>query len=193
MLFEAGLPKRFWEEAVNTAAYLINRCTSVALNCNTLVAPKLDNLKVFGCVVYMHQREYKLDPRAKKCMFVRYPEGVKEAKDSAEVAKERAKIEMKLLGRCSNEREDKDDASDDGHLEEIEELSGESHDKSLDSYQLARDRHKRETRAPKRFGYSDLVAFALVAAEELEDLEPRLYREAVMSKDKELWKCAMEE
>lgn len=116
-----------------------------------------------------------------------------EAKDSAEVAKERVEIEMRLLRRCSNEQDDKDEASDEGHLEEIEELSGEIHDKSLDSYQLARDRHRRETRAPQRYGYSDLITFALVAAEEFEDLEPRLYREAVMSKDKELWKCAMEE
>ncbi|XP_047324396.1 phospholipase A1-II 1-like [Impatiens glandulifera] len=28
--------------------------------------PKLDNLKVFGCVVYMHQQDEKLDPRVKK-------------------------------------------------------------------------------------------------------------------------------
>ncbi|OAE29571.1 hypothetical protein AXG93_702s1250 [Marchantia polymorpha subsp. ruderalis] len=152
----------------------------MALNCKTPEevwkshTSKLDNLKVFVCVAYMHQREYKLDPRAKKCMFVGYPEGVKGWK-------------------LCDEREDKDEASDEGHLEEIEELSGESQDNDLDSYQLARYQHRREIRAPKRYGYSDLVAFALIATEELEDLEPMSYREAVMSKDKKLWKCAMEE
>ena len=68
-----------------------------------------------------------------------------EVKDSAEVAKEIAEIEVELLGRCNNEREDKDEASDGGHLEEIEEEGGEGPDESLDSYQLARDRSRRET------------------------------------------------
>ncbi|OAE27125.1 hypothetical protein AXG93_3984s1000 [Marchantia polymorpha subsp. ruderalis] len=232
MLFEAGLPKRYWREAISTATYLINRCPSVALNCKTPEEvwngspTKFNNLMVFGCVAYMHQREDKLDPRAKKCMFVGYPTGVKgwklwykedealkyvirrdfffreseyymavttqEAKDRAEVAKERFKIEVELLGRCSDEREHKDEV-DENHLEEIEELSDESQNKCLNSYQLARNRHRRETRAPKRYGNSNLVAFALVAAEELEDLEPRSNREAMMSKDKELWKCEMKE
>jgi len=26
MLFEKGMPKEFWPEAVNTAVYLLNRC-----------------------------------------------------------------------------------------------------------------------------------------------------------------------
>ncbi|KAL5540237.1 hypothetical protein UlMin_044477 [Ulmus minor] len=39
--------------------------------------PKFDNLRVFGCVAYAHQKQGKLDARAKKCMFVGYPEGVK--------------------------------------------------------------------------------------------------------------------
>ena len=32
MLRSAKLPKSFWEEAVHTTAYLINRCPSAALN-----------------------------------------------------------------------------------------------------------------------------------------------------------------
>ncbi|OAE25191.1 hypothetical protein AXG93_925s1020 [Marchantia polymorpha subsp. ruderalis] len=145
MLFEAGLPKRFWEEAVNTTAYLINRCPSMALNCKTSKevwngsSPKLDNLKVFGCVAYMHQREDKLDPRAKKCLFVGYAEGVKG---------------WKLWY--------KEDEASNVSLAEMLSLE-------------------------------NPIAFALVAAEELEDLEPRSYWEAMMSKDKKLWKCAMEE
>ena len=39
--------------------------------------PKFDNLQVFGCVAYAHQKQGKLDARAKKCMFIGYPEGVK--------------------------------------------------------------------------------------------------------------------
>ena len=35
MLFNAGLPKTFWEEAVMTAAYLVNRCPSSAIEFKT--------------------------------------------------------------------------------------------------------------------------------------------------------------
>ena len=83
MLLEGGVPKRFWGEAVNTAAYLVNRCHSSALDFKTPEEmwtghpPKFDNLRVFGCVAYAHQKQGKLDPRAKKCMFIGYPEGVK--------------------------------------------------------------------------------------------------------------------
>ncbi|KAL5541326.1 hypothetical protein UlMin_044586 [Ulmus minor] len=58
MLLEGGVPKRFWGEAVNTAAYLVNRCPSSALDFKTPEEvwtghpPKFDNLRVFGCVAY---------------------------------------------------------------------------------------------------------------------------------------------
>ena len=39
--------------------------------------PSFDNLRVFGCVAYAHQKQGKLDARAKKCMFIGYPDGVK--------------------------------------------------------------------------------------------------------------------
>lgn len=38
---------------------------------------RYDNLKVFGCVAYAHTKTDKLEPRALKCTFVGYPEGVK--------------------------------------------------------------------------------------------------------------------
>ena len=36
-----------------------------------------ENLRIFGCVAYAHVKQGKLEPRAKKCIFLRYPEGVK--------------------------------------------------------------------------------------------------------------------
>ncbi|KAL5544596.1 hypothetical protein UlMin_008380 [Ulmus minor] len=59
------------------------RCPSSALDFKTPEEmwtshpPKFDNLRVFGCVTYAHQKQGKLDARAKKCMFIGYPEGVK--------------------------------------------------------------------------------------------------------------------
>lgn len=39
--------------------------------------PKLDHLRVFGRVAYSYVKQGKLDPRSMKCMFTRYPSGVK--------------------------------------------------------------------------------------------------------------------
>jgi len=39
--------------------------------------PNLDHLRVFGCLAYAHIKQGKLEPRAKKCLFIRYPYGVK--------------------------------------------------------------------------------------------------------------------
>lgn len=83
LMSNACLPKSFWREALMTATYLINRSPSSAIHFKTSVKkwfkhpPNLSNLKVFGCIVYAHVREEKLDKRAKKCLSLGYPFGVK--------------------------------------------------------------------------------------------------------------------
>ena len=83
MLSESGLEKRFWAEAASTSVYLINRSPSSAIDNKipeelwTSAVPNLSGLRRFGCVVYVHSQEGKLDPRAKKGIFVGYPGGVK--------------------------------------------------------------------------------------------------------------------
>jgi hypothetical protein len=83
MLLSSGLPKLFWGEATKTASYLINRSPASAIHFKT---PEevwngrpvdLSNLRVFGCAAFAHQYEGKLDPRALKCVFLGYGEGVK--------------------------------------------------------------------------------------------------------------------
>lgn len=83
LLSSSGLPKQFWAEAVSTAAYLVNRSLSSAIDLKTPMEvwsgrkQKYDDLKVFGCLAYAHVAQGKLEPRAIKCIFVGYPEGVK--------------------------------------------------------------------------------------------------------------------
>jgi ATP-binding cassette subfamily B (MDR/TAP) protein 1 len=83
MLLGAGLPKSFWGEAVNTAAYLINRCPSTGINLKTPMEvwsgrpSDYSNLKIFGCLAFAHIKQDKLDARAVKCVFIGYPDGVK--------------------------------------------------------------------------------------------------------------------
>lgn len=84
-LIEAHMPLCYWGEALLSAAYLINRITSRALNfktpfqalTETCVAPTVPNLPpcVFGCVDYVHLPKHQLNklmPQALKCVFVGY-------------------------------------------------------------------------------------------------------------------------
>lgn len=66
-----------------TTCHLMNRCPSTTINLKTSMklwsghAADYNNLKIFGCLVYAHTRQNKLDPRAKRCVFIAYPEGIK--------------------------------------------------------------------------------------------------------------------
>ena len=84
MLSNAGLGKQFWAEAVTYASHLINRLPSSALKGKTPLevwsgkpANDYDYLRVFGSIAYYHVKESKLDPRAKKALFMGVTPGVK--------------------------------------------------------------------------------------------------------------------
>jgi len=80
MLKDAGLPKKFWAEAMNTACYTGNRLPTNALNGDspyhrwTNQIPKYSRLRVFGCPVFVHVHadRKKLDDNAMKCIFLGY-------------------------------------------------------------------------------------------------------------------------
>ncbi|KAK4385413.1 Retrovirus-related Pol polyprotein from transposon TNT 1-94 [Sesamum angolense] len=82
LLISSGLSKTFWG-ALSTAVYLINRSPSVPLlgqipECMwTGKDVDISSLRIFGCSAFVLQNGDKLDPRAKKCIFIGYPEGVK--------------------------------------------------------------------------------------------------------------------
>ncbi|GJV17432.1 retrotransposon protein, putative, ty1-copia subclass [Tanacetum coccineum] len=83
LLIQSGLPKTFWAEATCTAAYLINRSPSRAIEKKTPMEmwsghpSDYGMLRIFGCVAYPHDKQGKLEPRAVKCVLLGYPEGVK--------------------------------------------------------------------------------------------------------------------
>ncbi|KAL0310870.1 UNVERIFIED_CONTAM: Retrovirus-related Pol polyprotein from transposon TNT 1-94 [Sesamum angustifolium] len=83
LLISSGLSKTFWGEALSTAVYLINRSPSVPLlgkipECMwTGKDVDISSLRIFGCSAFVLQNGDKLDPRAKKCIFIGYPDGVK--------------------------------------------------------------------------------------------------------------------
>ena len=80
------VPKYLWGDAILTACYLINRMPTCVLQYITPLAclKKIFSdcritsnlpLKVFGCIVFVHIPTHlrsKFDPRAEKCVFLRY-------------------------------------------------------------------------------------------------------------------------
>eukprot|EP00795_Rhopilema_esculentum_P001877 gene1877-biopygen10409 len=86
MLHHASLPTSFWAEAVSTAVFLRNRSPKVTVNKKTPfefwynAKPNVSNLKVFGCIAYVHvadKNRHKFDAKSKQVVFAGYPDGIK--------------------------------------------------------------------------------------------------------------------
>ena len=63
----------------------------------------------------------------------------------------------------------------------------------LQNYKMARDRERRVINPPLRFGFDDMVAFALKVAEEIETNDPRNYVEAINCNLSQNWIVVMYE
>ena len=84
MLSNAGLGKEFWVVAVTYACNLINRLPSTSIDdripfeaWSGQPISDYDYLHVFGSTAYYHVKEFKLDPRAKKAIFLGFSSGIK--------------------------------------------------------------------------------------------------------------------
>lgn len=83
MLSNAGIKRKFLAEAVTTACHLVNLSPSMAIECKTPhevwfgTPTNYSGLHIFGCPAYAHVNEAKLEPRAKKCIFLGYASRVK--------------------------------------------------------------------------------------------------------------------
>eukprot|EP00253_Pinus_taeda_P002828 PITA_02828 len=102
MLSGAGLGQEFWEEAVDTACYLVNKSPSSTLEDKTPQEvwtgkkPSLSHLRVFGCDAYVHVpkgKQTKLDSKSEKCIFIGE---VKDVIKHEVQPKEPVKIEFEL-------------------------------------------------------------------------------------------------
>uniref|UniRef100_A0A2N9J5Y1 CCHC-type domain-containing protein n=1 Tax=Fagus sylvatica TaxID=28930 RepID=A0A2N9J5Y1_FAGSY len=114
----------------------------------------------------------KLDPKSKKCIFLGFKKGVKGYKLWDPVA------QKVVISRDVVE------------LDELESQSDEephSNDQEQDSTRS--DRPKRNKRPPVRYGFEDLVSYALLTSSE----DPSTFQEAIESSEKDKWMEAMVE
>ena len=85
MMIHVGMPIHFWGEAVNTAVYVRNRCSTAALDGKTPFealtgsVPDMSHLRIFGCEAYAlipgHRRKFQ--PRAHRCVLLGYASDAK--------------------------------------------------------------------------------------------------------------------
>ncbi|KAH9679593.1 hypothetical protein KPL71_026196 [Citrus sinensis] len=139
-------------EVVTTATYLVNKSPSAALHFKTPQGvwsgkpPDLSNLRVFGCLIYAHINQGKLEPKAVKGYFIGYPEE----------SMQHQRVETELITHDSNEdkeynfevesSEDKKAAERDSKSYQKTHITSQTHD-----YQLTRDKERRVIKLPKRY------------------------------------------
>jgi len=222
MLLQAKMSKVFWAEAVHTAAHIVNRSPASAIDFKTpneVWSGEPSNysyLRVFGCPAYYHVNEGKLEPRAKKAIFVGYVDGVKgyklwclsllkfivsrdvtfdessildPRKVSVEFSGNKNDEQVELPVELAKEKDQETQVKDESEDVDLEELA------VNEPYTIAKGREKRQTREPEcLIDQANLIAYAFVAAqEEIKDLEPSSYIEATSCKDVVQWRLAMTE
>ena len=79
MMYLTDLPLLFWDYALETAAFTLNRAPSKSAEMTPYELwfsnkPKLSFLKVWGCDAYVKKfQPDKLEPKLEKCVFIEYP------------------------------------------------------------------------------------------------------------------------
>ncbi|GJY89022.1 retrotransposon protein, putative, ty1-copia subclass, partial [Tanacetum coccineum] len=144
-------------------------------------------LRIFGCVAYSHVNQGKLKPRAIKCIFLGYPEGVKgyrlwrldDVKPKIIINRD-VVFNESLMYKDTLKGAGAADYGKEGPQQQ-----------NLDNYVLVRDRAKRTTIIPTRYRdegnvslsrpsgskVDDMVAYAVAIAEEEDTHEPITFQD----------------
>ncbi|KAL0442201.1 UNVERIFIED_CONTAM: hypothetical protein Sradi_0159000 [Sesamum radiatum] len=175
----------------------------------------ISSLRIFGCSAFVLQNGDKLDPRAKKCIFIGYPDGVKgyrlwlrsQPGYKVIVSRDVTFNEYEFPCAANSPKKDTDlnkestfnkveeNSEDNQQGEEVEieenqqsgnEKQNENNTSSIRNYQLARDRERRTTRIPSKFRDFDIAL-------NTDTSEPFSYEEALETTNSENWIKAMNE
>uniref|UniRef100_A0A2N9J4X6 CCHC-type domain-containing protein n=1 Tax=Fagus sylvatica TaxID=28930 RepID=A0A2N9J4X6_FAGSY len=203
---------KFCEEHVDMACYIINRSPRVALDGKVAeevwTGQEVDYsfMRIFGCPAYVHisgEDRSKLDPKSKKCIFLGFKKWIKGYKLWDPVAQKVVISRDVVFDEKSMTKafkEEKSQAAESSNnigrstmqveLNELESQSNEephSNDQEQDSTRSDRPKHNK--RPPVRYGFEDLVSYALLTSSE----DPSIFQEAIESSEKDKWMEAMVE
>ena len=194
MLQSTKLPNKLWAEAVNTAAYILNRTgpTKVAgkspYELWTGKEPSVDHLKNFGTECFVHvpkQKRQKLDPKSIKGQVVGYcgDDGYRIYVPVHNVITSRDVIFKEELPTSAEQTDSSNEETeaDVKLLNEADHIQ-DCHDCEDSSRRTLRDRS--QIQLPAR--YEDYAMFADYS-------EPNSYSEAMVSEDSQEWHSAMDE
>ncbi|KAG6397662.1 hypothetical protein SASPL_143832 [Salvia splendens] len=210
MMSNAGLDRTFWAEAITYAQHIVNRLPCSAIDGKTPLevwsgkpATDYDSLRIFGSIAYYHVTESKLDPRAKKALFMGFSAGVKgyrlwclESKKTI-VSRDVTFDESSMLNKVNPNSSDTSqqvvytpkqvefeeavvipttNTTNDSPMEEEESDDEEvpPQEPSQQSEPTAIRRTRRENKKPARF--ADMVAYALPVVDDAPISPPLLHR-----------------
>jgi hypothetical protein len=195
MLQSMKLPNKLWAEAINTAAYVLNRTGPTKIDDKTPYeiwtgkqAPT-DHLKIFGTECFVHvpkQKRRKLDAKAVKGNLVGYC-GNKDGyriyiPDRDDVITSRDVIFKDEVTSSISELQVSEDSSVDVTLGVEDSISESNWDNASETVQSLRNR--RQIKLPAR--YEDYAMFT-------EYSEPTSYTDAVQSVNSNDWRLAMDD
>ncbi|KAG8500580.1 hypothetical protein CXB51_002706 [Gossypium anomalum] len=157
--------------------FLINRSPFVAIEKKTPQEvwsgnpANYSDLKIFGCPVYAHVENGKLESSSIKCVFLGYKASTSNKENQKQVEHQ---INTESTPQASTKIENRVTSSP--------------------QYSIAKNRTKREIKPPKKYAEADLVAYTLNVAEDIDaNQEPSNYSEAVSCEDSEKWMFTMQE
>ncbi|KAK3016961.1 hypothetical protein RJ639_007857 [Escallonia herrerae] len=175
------------------------------------------HLRIFGCPAYAHVNNGKLEPRAKKCIFLGYANGVKGYRlwcPDSELPRFLIITDMTFNESLMLSKKELIDARKDQGIREKVELevrapdsltiiptdkedgshsTEENEEPQEQQYNIIRNRQRREIRPPQKYGYTYMVTYALSVAENIEVEEPATYKEAIKSMESAQWTVDMSE
>ena len=188
MRLNAGLLKVFYAETVNTVSFIINRSPSSTIDFKILEEVQSGKLVDYSslnfccCPAYVHVQSgerSKLDSKSRKCAFLSFERGVKGYKLWDPISKKTLTSKDVIFDEAfmlkQNEAETCDDRPQKKLIVEVEfdensspsdkgDAEIEPQQQQEESYSIAKGREKRVHKAPQRYGFEDVVSFALITS-----------------------------